>query len=320
MSSTPSEFQIIKRFFEGVGEPDTDIVLLGIGDDCSVVNVPEGKSLCFSLDTMVEGRHFPKGAPSEKIATRAMAAALSDLAAMGASPSFFTLSMTIPAVTLAWLEGFSRGLKYMAGAYHLSLVGGDTTSGHLCVGIQVHGFVDRAKELRRSGAKEGDLLVVTGTLGDAGAALGLLGSEVLSESESYLLERYYRPTPRFKESALMNQYANACIDISDGLLADARHIAEASACGLRIDMEALPISRQLLEVAGDKAPELALSAGDDYELLFSVSEAAWAKFLEQHSDSLFTVIGQVVAEEQGVSVSRFGKEVKVEKEGYKHFE
>ena len=320
MSSAPSEFQIIKQYFEGVGEVDSQVIHLGIGDDCSVITPPEDKSLCFSLDTMVEGRHFPTGISSEKLATRAMGAALSDLAAMGAIPSFFTLSLTLQESNSTWLEGFSRGLKLMADEYQLCLVGGDTTRGPLTVGIQVHGFVQRGMELRRSGALPGDVMVVTGSLGDAGAALELLGKNMISESEEYLLQRYYRPIPRFKEAGVIRACANACIDISDGLLADARHIADASRCGLQIDLNALPISPALREFAGDKAFGFALNSGDDYELLFTLSEKDWVELSQKAGSDKFTEIGRVVAEREGVRVYSGEQEISVESEGFKHFE
>ncbi len=320
MSSAPSEFQIIQRYFEGVGEYDSELVELGIGDDCAVLSPPSNKSLCFSLDTMVEGRHFPKFAPPEKLAKRAMAAALSDLAAMGAVPSFFTLSLTLPKADQVWLEGFSKGLKYMAERYQVSLLGGDTTRGPLTIGIQVHGFVEQGRALRRSGAKQGDVLVVTGSLGDAGAALELLGRELVNDAQNYLLDRYYSPTPRLFEGQLISAYAGACIDISDGLLADAVHIAESSACGLRIELDALPLSEALREFSGDRASLLALTAGDDYELLFSVSENAWKALEAKAGANVFTKIGRVEPESFGVRVFSANQEVNIQRKGFQHFE
>jgi thiamine-monophosphate kinase len=320
MSSTPSEFQIIKRYFEGVGEIDTRIISLGIGDDCAVVTPPENKSLCFSLDTMVEGRHFLPGISPDKLAIRAMAAALSDLAAMGAEPSFFTLSLTLPDADIDWLRSFSQGLRFMADKYRLCLVGGDTTRGPLTVAVQVHGFVNQGKELRRSGAQVGDVLVVTGSLGDAGAALALLEVGAPDDVEAYLLDRYYQPSPRFEEARLILDYASSCIDVSDGLLADARHIAEASACGLSIDIDALPLSQPLLEFAGDKAPVFALSSGDDYELLFTISEDSLKELENAGLAGRFTSIGRVEIESKGVCVYSQGKEVLIGSEGFKHFE
>lgn len=320
MSSTLSEFQIIKRYFEGVGEIDSQIIDLGIGDDCSVVTLPPNQSLCFSLDTMVEGRHFPKGACPESLAKRVMAAALSDLAAMGAKPSFFTLSLTLPEANLDWLEGFSKGLRFMANAHKLSLVGGDTTRGPLTIGVQVHGLVKKEKALRRSGAKEGDLLIVTGNLGDAGAALKLLNNDAVNDVESYLLERYYHPTPRFEEADLICSVASSCIDVSDGLLADLRHISAASFCGFEVNLEALPISAQLQQFAGEGARSYALNSGDDYELLFTVSRDAWERISDDLGGLKFTVIGRAVPESQDIKIYSGDKEVLIESEGYKHFE
>lgn len=320
MPSAPSEFQIIKRYFEGVGPIDKQLVNQGIGDDCAVINPPANKSLCFSLDTMVEGRHFPKSAPPQQLAIRAMSASLSDLAAMGASPAFFTLSLTLPDSDPDWLEGFSRGLKYMAERYQLSLLGGDTTRGPLTIGIQVHGFTAQDKALRRSGATEGEVLVVTGCLGDAGAALDLLDKSSLSGVEEYLLGRYYAPTPRFAEGLLISPYASACIDISDGLLADAGHIAESSSCGLRIDLDALPLSKELREFSKDRAALLALTAGDDYELLFTIPEEGWQVLESKAEASAFTRIGRVEPKSFGVKVFSGEQEVEIERKGFQHFE
>jgi len=172
MPSTFSEFDLIKAFFEGIGPKSTE-VSVGIGDDCAVINIPSDQSLCLSLDTMVAGVHFLHDAPPQKIAYRALAAAISDLAAVGAVPSHFTLSLTLPESNSEWLSEFSKGLKVLADEFRFPLVGGDTTKGPLAIGIQVHGLVPKGQVLTRSNAQIGDVIAVTGTLGDAGAALSL---------------------------------------------------------------------------------------------------------------------------------------------------
>jgi thiamine-monophosphate kinase len=324
MSSSLSEFQLIKRYFEGVGDSGGDSsepsLLVGIGDDCAVVDVPPGQSMCLSLDTMVEGRHFPKGADPEKVAYRAMAASLSDLAAMGAKPSFYTLSITLPEADNAWLEGFSTGLKLFSKTYGVRLMGGDTTKGPLAIGVQVHGLLASGSALLRSGAKVGDVLAVTGTLGDAGAALDLLNISSLGSDEAYLLARYYYPTPRISEGLMLSGYASACIDISDGLLADARHLAEASDCCLHINLDALPLSRELRRYAESRSAELAMSAGDDYELLFTMSQESWDDLKTSDKQGMFTCIGKVVAGPAGLALFREGEAVNIQQEGYQHFD
>jgi thiamine-monophosphate kinase len=319
MRSTFSEFDLIKTFFEGIGPKSTG-VSVGIGDDCAVINIPSDQSLCLSLDTMVAGVHFLHDAPPRKIAYRALAAAMSDLAAMGAVPSHFTLSLTLPDSNSEWLSEFSSGLKALADRFNFPLVGGDTTKGPLTIGIQVHGLVPKNQMLTRSNAQVGDVIAVTGTLGDAGAALSLLecdidGSEKLSGVQLSLLSRYYSPSPRVEEGVQLRSLASACIDISDGLLADAAHIAEKSSVELEIDVASLPLSQALLSEHKANASQLALSSGDDYELLFTISDVNW-KVLNQASN-IYTKIGRV---HQGKGVVIKGVSGKIEKMGYQHFE
>jgi len=321
MPSTFSEFDLIKAFFEGIGPKSTE-VSVGIGDDCAVINIPSDQSLCLSLDTMVAGVHFLHDAPPQKIAYRALAAAISDLAAMGAVPSHFTLSLTLPESNSEWLSEFSKGLKVLADEFRFPLVGGDTTKGPLAIGIQVHGLVPKGQVLTRSNAQIGDVIAVTGTLGDAGAALSLLecdrdGSKRLSGAQLFLLKRYYSPSPRIEQGVQLRSLASACIDISDGLLADAAHIAEKSSVELEIDVASLPLSQALLSECRIKASQLALSSGDDYELLFTLSESNWKALNQNDVSNIYTKIGQV---KQGEGVALKGMSGAVEKMGYQHFE
>jgi thiamine-monophosphate kinase len=316
---TLSEFDLIKTFFEGIG-PKLSEVVLGIGDDCAVIDIPNDHFLCLSLDTMVAGVHFLHTAPPKEIAYRALAAAMSDLAAMGANPSHFTLSLTIPESNSKWLSEFSLGLRVLADLHHFPLVGGDTTKGPLTIGIQVHGLVPKNKMLTRSNAQVGDVVAVTGTLGDAGAALALLESgqaNKLSNAQSFLLNRYYRPTPRISEGVQLRSLASACVDISDGLLADAAHVAEKSSVELEIDLTSLPLSQALLSEHKTKASEFALSSGDDYELLFTLSEANWKSLNQNIAPHIYTKIGRV---KQGKGVTIKGMSGKLKNMGYQHFE
>lgn len=322
MTSKLSEFELIERYFNQLGQLDAQVAL-GVGDDCAVIDLSSSKQLCLSIDTAVEGIHFPKHCSPQYIAQRALGAALSDLAAMGAEPSHFTLALTLPESDEPWLASFAKGLSKTANQYGVQLVGGDTTRGSLCVSVQVHGFVEKGGALYRSGAKPGDIIAVTGTLGDAGAALNLLEKSGCSEEEEYLLSRYYQPEPRMVEGKLLRSLASACIDVSDGLLADAEHIAKASGCQLLIDQESLPISDALMTLYPEQASMYAQSAGDDYELLFTLSETDWQRLTELRANQPSAVpvsrIG-VVAAGQSVQLRNDGEDIPHPKKGYQHFE
>lgn len=316
-----SEFDLIERYFSPLGLTSSKSVLLGSGDDCGVIQTPAEMSLCFSVDTMVEGVHFPKNAPPFELGYRALAAAVSDLAAVGATPYFFTLALTLPDANQDWLAQFSSGLKVLVDKYHFPLLGGDTTRGPLTVTIQVHGLLSKPA-LLRSGARAGDVLAVSGTLGDAGAALDFLSidlnSESLEEDQQFLLSKYYLPTPRIELGQILQDYASACIDISDGLLAEAGHISRASKVKVELNLESLPLSGALLRLKDvDGATQLALNSGDDYELLFSVPIDKWSEFCSNVPEGLVTQIGSIVA---GEGVELRGKSMDIANKGYQHFE
>lgn len=287
------EFDLIRRYFlpvaEQQGHPD---LLLALGDDCAIQRVPADQDLVFSVDTQVEGVHFPRDYQPEYTAWRALAAAASDLAAMGATPVCFTLALTLPEASESWLEGFGRGLAQAAFRFGLALAGGDTTRGPLTISIQVHGTVPKGQGLMRSGAKVNDLVAVSGTLGDAGAALGYLDVPEPDDDERALLERYHHPLPRLELGQALRGFASACIDISDGLGADLGHILERSGVGATLNTSLLPLSGPLKRCTGEGAPRLALSAGDDYELCITVSGESWARLSEEIKNQL-TVIGRI---------------------------
>lgn len=314
-----NEFELIRQYFAELGPKGPDLVL-GVGDDCALIAPPPGQVLCQSLDTMVEGVHFPALAPPEKLAFRALAAAVSDLAAMGATPSYFLLSLTLPEASRSWLEGFARGLANAAECFGIGLVGGDTTRGPLNIAIQVSGYVEAAKALRRTAAQVGDVVLVSGTLGDAGAALSLLNHpEPLNSHQQFLLDSYYAPTPRLALGRALCGVAHAALDISDGLVGDAAHIAQASQVRLVLDADCLPLSKSLLECYPNEARSLALNAGDDYELLVTMPAANWFKFQSQAISSLLTVIGRV---EVGAGVAVFSQGLELDLttyRGYQHF-
>lgn len=267
-----SEFDLIARFFHCTPGRDANVEL-GIGDDAAVVNVPPGHSLAMSMDTLVSGIHFPEDSAADDIAYKALAVNLSDMAAMGARPNWLLLGLTLPQADEAWLGAFSRGLKGLADEHGLVLIGGDTSRGPLTITMQINGLVPRGEALRRSGARPGDLIYVSGQLGDAGLGLRLglqqLELNLSSTRRDYFLQRLCRPTPRLALGQALRGVASAAIDVSDGLLADLGHILDASGVGAVVDVERLPVAQ---EVKGfpDGWWRLPLCSGDDYELCFTV--------------------------------------------------
>ncbi|WP_373001335.1 thiamine-phosphate kinase [Marinobacter sp.] len=290
------EFELIRRYFLPLaGRQKPRSLILGPGDDCAIQRIPSGRDLVFSVDTLVEGVHFPRNYRPDHLGWRALAVAASDLAAMGADPECFTLALTLPVVDELWLEGFACGLKSASDAFGLELAGGDTTSGPLTLSLQVHGTVEQGSGIRRSGARPGDLIAVSGTLGNAGAALDYLPDPNPSADMLAVLEHYHRPWPRLDLARAVRQYANAAIDISDGLLADLGHILAASEVGGRVESARLPLSPALTRLKGDMAVDYALRSGDDYELCLCFSPENWERAPESLKSQL-TVIGFVEAE------------------------
>lgn len=270
------EFDLIRHFFDRPELRSTRSDVLGIGDDCALLSVPDGYQLAQSLDTLVSGVHFPVKCDPFLLAYRALATNISDLAAMGAKPHSFTLALTIPESNTGWLQTFSDGLVALAQPFGMALIGGDTTKGPLTISIQVQGLITQGKALKRSGAKEGDLIYVSGCLGDAAGALpdvlaGLYPDTCNDPDARYLLERYYMPTPRVELGRWLSEHgATAALDVSDGLLGDLGHILKASQVGAELDLTSLPVSSELKAITGsEKALHHGLSGGDDYELCFT---------------------------------------------------
>ncbi len=279
-----SEFDLIQRYFTPA-TPAREDVIHGVGDDGAVLHVPIGMDLVASVDTLVSGVHFFADVDPAALGYKALAVNLSDMAAMGAEPAWATLALTLPTVDETWLAAFSRGFFELAEHYGVQLVGGDTCRGPLTVSVQMHGFIPQGAALRRSGAMPGDLIYVTGTFGDAGLALQALQQhQALPELHAhYLIDRLERPSPRVFEGLALRGIASAAIDISDGLAADLGHILAASGVGATLEIERLPVSPAFVAVAQDAALgadhcwQLPLSAGDDYELCFTVPADKQAK-------------------------------------------
>lgn len=315
-----SEFELIERYFRDCGVRRAD-VRLGVGDDAALLECPPGR-LVAAIDTLVDGVHFPHGAPPASIGHRALAVNLSDLAAMGARAAWALLALTLPEVDEAWLSQFASGFARLARVHDVALVGGDTTRGPLCVTVQVLGHVPESAMLR-SGARPGDALFVSGTPGDAAAGLALeQGRWAASDGTQYLRERFLFPTPRLELGERLRDYASACIDVSDGLLGDAGKLAAASGCGACIAYADLPLSEPLVRVAGaERAHELALTGGDDYELCFSVGPGQLERLLRQMPPQRwgYTRIG-TLRETPGIDVVRDGAVMNLAHPGYEHFQ
>ncbi|MFT5483305.1 MAG: thiamine-monophosphate kinase [Halieaceae bacterium] len=272
-----TEFALINQYFARLASRHADRVQVPIGDDCAIVQLPPEQRLAVSVDTMVAGIHFPAEASADQVAQRAVAAALSDLAAMGATPLGITLSLTLRQADQTWLEDFSRGLEQVLDRYQVPLLGGDTTRGPITVGVQVLGTVPTDQCLTRQGARAGDKVYVSGTLGDGAAALALIENRAKFTDSVYLLYRFYQPSARIELGRALLQLASAAIDISDGLLADVGHIARRSMVGIRLNIDQLPQSTAVVDHAD--ALIWALTGGDDYELCFTAAADHHAKIL-----------------------------------------
>jgi thiamine-monophosphate kinase len=323
-SSDLNEFELISRFFSrpGTQRPESGVIL-GIGDDAALLEVPQGTELAAAVDTIVVGRHFPEGSEARAIGHRALAVNLSDMAAMGATPKWATLALSLPEADGAWLAGFSAGLLDLADANGVTLVGGDTTRGPLTVSVQILGYVPKGAALRRGGARAGDLLAVSGTLGDAGAGLALRSATASSATRhaAELIHRFDYPTPRVQLGIAARGIATAAMDLSDGLTGDLPKLAQASGVSAHVAVESLPLSRALQEVASaEQAREWALSAGDDYELLFAVppQRVAALQSAAAQLNLTLTIIGELRSG-GGVTWSLNGHDFTPSGSGYDHF-
>ena len=324
--SAPGEFELIRRFFTrpaaaGGANPG---VALGVGDDAALLELPPGMQLVAAVDTLVEGRHFlPHSAP-RSIGHRALAVNLSDLAAMGATPAWATLALTLPNADTAWLQGFAAGLLELADAHQVALVGGDTTRGPLTISVQILGYVPRGTALLRSGAHSGDLIAVTGSLGDAGAGLFHAQQPPARHAEPairHLLARFEYPTPRVAMGLAARGIASAAMDLSDGLLGDLPKLAQASHLGADVALEKLPLSPQLRAVAAEpQARDWALGAGDDYELLFTVAPPRYVELqaAARRLNLTLSIIGEMRAA-AGISWLLNGAQFAPRSSGYDHF-
>jgi thiamine-monophosphate kinase len=316
-----SEFEIIRRYFTPHG-PRRDDVLAGVGDDAAIVRVPPDRDLVLCMDTLVAGVHFPVATEPAAIGHKALAVNLSDLAAMGAEPAWATLALTLPESDGAWLERFSRGFLELAERYRLQLIGGDLSRGPLSITVEAHGFVVPGKAMRRRGARPGDLVCVTGSLGDAGLAL-----ELGEQAPARLRRRLEYPEPRIAAGLVLREHASAAIDVSDGLLADLAHLLEPDGLGAALQIDALPRSPEFTAAlpAGPRGDalslDLPLSGGDDYELCFCLPQglqAPVAALLGAVSCAL-TPVGVIEAQPGIRCYYPDGRRYSPRATGYQHF-
>ena len=267
------EFALIGRFFQSIPHDRTDVVF-GIGDDAACLDVPAGMQVLVSSDTLVADVHFCQTWDAYDIAYKAVMVNVSDIAAMAGSPCWVTLALTLPEFDEPWLQRFSQGLHDSLNRFNIALIGGDTTRGPLSMTLTIHGLVPAGKAVRRSGAKPGDKIYVTGELGAAALAVAFLSVKNNDDADmAVLLDKLQHPQPRVEFQTYLQAYATSAIDISDGLSADLNHICVASHVSACLDLECIPVHPLVQKYKANTALDFALSGGDDYELCFTVSPA-----------------------------------------------
>jgi thiamine-monophosphate kinase len=305
------EFELIRRFFSR--PTDSPAVVAGVGDDGAVLRPTAGRELVTVIDTMVAGTHFPAAMSAHDVGYRIVAVNLSDIAAMGAEPRWMTLALTLVEADEQWLDGFAAGLYEAAGEWGVALVGGDTTRGEqLVVSVQMTGDLAPGTALYRSGAKAGDTIFVTGTVGDAAAGLDQISA---GSADPYLAGRFRRPSARVAVGKALAGIAHAAIDLSDGLAADLCKLLEASRVGAELDLRRLPLSQELLaSVGAERALQYAIGGGDDYELCFTLAESRLPADIARD----VTAIGRVTAE-PGLVCRDGDSLVALDDTGYRHF-
>jgi thiamine-monophosphate kinase len=322
--ATLSEFELIRRFFTYPARH----AVLGVGDDAAIVRAGRGTELVISTDMLVAGTHFFRDADPRKLGHKALAVNLSDMAAMGATPRWATLSIALPRIDTRWLAGFMRGFMRLARRHGVDLVGGDTTRGPLNICVQIMGEVPRGRALRRDGARAGDDLWVSGTLGDA--ALALVGSrkriELTRRARGELDRRLHAPEPRIVLGVALRGIAHSAIDVSDGLVADLAHICERSRLAAVVHFDRLPASAVMRRNLGRPAArEALLAGGDDYELVFTAGRARRQVIarLARRLRLKLTRIGKITRQRRGAPrvtmLDVAGRPIAVKRGGYEHF-
>ena len=316
-----NEFEIIRRYFESKNLPVS--VKLGVGDDGAIIHNDPAKNLVVATDTLVSGVHFPADSSPCDIGYRSVVVNVSDIAAMGGKPEWMTLALSLRETNPEWLKGFSKGLFLASDEYSLNLIGGELTKAEQnIITIQMIGEVDTDAQLLRSNAQPGELLFVSGTLGDAAAGLEQFEKKVaLNQYNQYLIERFFRPTARVDIGQAIMDYASSSIDISDGLIGDLKKIMSASDVGALINIEDIPLSKEMLKIYEPKKSQtFALSGGDDYELLFTAPAENLSKIMDisKEKDQKITHIGNIT-ENKNLECRKEGVTYEYQDEGYLHF-
>ena len=322
-----TEFDLIARYF--TKKPKQAAV--GVGDDCAIINPTPGMQLAISSDMLVEGRHFFGDVSPYSLGHKALAVNLSDLAACGATPVAFTLALALPSIDEVWLQEFSRGLWVLADSHSCDLIGGDTTKGPLNICITVFGEVPQGHALLRTGAKAGDDIYVSGTLGDARLALMAMQGKIELPPEilAAARQRLECPTPRVALGTALRGIASSAIDISDGLAGDLGHILKASGVGARVDAQ---VTMNLIAACAhntlargqfdaENRLKAVLSGGDDYELAFTAPPAARPAVLAASASSQTPVtrIGVIQSEPGLRLVDSNGQPIESHFTSFDHF-
>ena len=317
-----SEFDLIARYFTRPAL--TPAVSLAVGDDCALLQPRAGYELAISTDMLVEGRHFFQHADANALGHKSLAVNLSDLAAMGAQPLAFTLSLALPSIDENWLSAFSDGLFALAERYKIALIGGDTTKGPLTISITIFGEIPTGKALRRNQAQVGDDIWVSGTLGDARLALYALQAKLALDANALnqAAQHLHRPTPRNALGLALRDIAHAAIDVSDGLLGDLQHVLKQSNVGATLQADDLPLGEILKSTqTHNVCHEFAMNGGDDYELCFTAPTTKREAVLHaaNRSNTVVTRIGQITAARELKIVNAAGVALAISSNSYDHF-
>jgi thiamine-monophosphate kinase len=324
-----NEFELINKYFKAL--PSESPVLLGIGDDAACVEVPANDQLLISTDTLIADRHFHSDWDAYDVAWKSIMVNISDIAAMGGIPKWISLALTLPSIDTPWLDRFSEGIKAAFKKYKLTLIGGDLTKGFLSITITIHGLIPKNKAIKRAGARSGDGIWLTGELGAAALAVYFDSAGIdhplevrlqkFAEELNQLMDKLKHPIPRVDMASILQTYASACIDISDGLSGDLNHICEASQVGACLISENIPIHPLVKKYQKELAVSFALSGGDDYELCFTVpseKEIDFIKALKQQQLQAYKI--GTIEEKKGLRIlDDKNNLIALQPKGYMHF-
>lgn len=320
------EFDLITEYFSKHKQLSRKDIMLSIGDDCAITQIKSGQNIAITTDTLVSGTHFlPTISPTD-LAYKSVAVNLSDLAAMGSTPLWASLALTLPNIDNDWLSEFSNSLFHILDHYNVALIGGDTTKGHLSITLTVQGVLEQDQGLFRHKAQVGDLIFVSGNIGDSAAGLDLLlnyPENTYSQEEQYLIRQHLHPIPQVELGKLLASYSQCAIDISDGLIADLKHILNRSQCGAEIYIENLPLSSTLVSRYGKKqAKHFALTGGEDYQLCFTIAPEKLKTLEKVLMEKGFncTCIGKITNQVNEIKLLDKGNEVILPQHiGFDHF-